>query len=287
MNFNKKSILKTALIFTAALLIGTIPSNAQAVGGNNRPLPAAHERQHQQMIHNHSALAVNTNTATPARPTAAELASREDRDRIYSQYWTNQHVNPYGNIDVPATADINVSQGVVPVPGAVTSNYGWRAQFGRMHRGVDLALRTGDTVRVAFSGKVRVVSNEPGGYGNYVVVRHDNGLETVYGHLSKHSVKPNQRVEAGDPIGLGGSTGRSTGPHLHFETRYLGLAINPALIFDFDHNTTHRDVFTFDKAAYQKAQVSGSRTRKPSTTTASKVTKAKKKSTSTRRRSRK
>ncbi|MDE5785189.1 MAG: M23 family metallopeptidase, partial [Duncaniella sp.] len=85
------------------------------------------------------------------------------------------------------------------------------------------------------------------GYGHYVVMRHENGLETVYGHLSRTLVKPNQYVKAGEPIALGGNTGRSTGPHLHFETRYLGRAINPAEIIDFENKTVLRDVFTFNK----------------------------------------
>lgn len=106
-----------------------------------------------------------------------------------------------------------------------TSNYGWRRR--RMHRGVDLSLHIGDTIRAAFSGKVRLTRYERRGYGYYVIIRHGNGLETIYGHLSKFLVKPDQIVKVGEPIALGGNTGRSTGPHLHFETRYLGMDINP------------------------------------------------------------
>ncbi|MDE5976580.1 MAG: peptidoglycan DD-metalloendopeptidase family protein, partial [Muribaculaceae bacterium] len=87
-----------------------------------------------------------------------------------------------------------------------------------------------------------------------VIIRHPNGLETVYGHLNKHLVKPDQVVKAGQPIGLGGSTGRSTGPHLHFETRYMGYAINPSAIFDFANHTTHTDTYTFDKRTYTQAR---------------------------------
>ena len=255
MTFNIKNTIRKAILASIALTVGSIPATAQS-----RSLPAAHERQHRHMMTQSAEIAVNTpaNAQAVKAATAADILDREALDEIYNNYWNSTSVNPYGDVAIPATKNINVAEGVVPVTGRVTSDYGWRARFGRMHRGVDLALKVGDTVRVAFSGKVRLVKNEPGGYGNYVVVRHDNGMETVYGHLSRFLCKPNQRVEAGEPIALGGNTGRSTGPHLHFETRYMGLAVNPALIFDFEHNTTIKDVYTFDKASYERAQV-GSR----------------------------
>ena len=105
----------------------------------------------------------------------------------------------------------------------------------------------GDTIRAAFSGKVRVVEDQGyrKGYGKYVVIRHPNGLETVYGHLSRHLVKPNQIVKAGEVIGLGGNTGRSTGSHLHFETRFLGQFINPEKLFDFEAQDVKGDFYLF------------------------------------------
>ena len=123
-----------------------------------------------------------------------------------------------------------------------------------MHKGIDLKVQIGDTIRAAFDGKVRLTKYERKGYGYYVIVRHENGLETVYGHLSKFLVKPDEYVKAGDPIALGGNTGRSTGPHLHFETRYMGYAINPAAIFDFANQTTHTDEFTFNKNTYKNSR---------------------------------
>ena len=117
-----------------------------------------------------------------------------------------------------------------PVKNHRTSPYGWR--WNRPHRGVDIALRTGDPVHCAFPGVVRIAC-PMGGYGNVIVVRHNNGLETVYGHLSKIKVKPRQVVQAGTVIGLGGSTGHSTGPHLHFEVRFLYQAFDPEWIIDF------------------------------------------------------
>ncbi|MCH8555736.1 MAG: peptidoglycan DD-metalloendopeptidase family protein [Schleiferiaceae bacterium] len=123
----------------------------------------------------------------------------------------------------------------IPTPGEVRSPFAFRRN--RFHYGVDLPLRTGDTVYAAFDGKVRYAQRNFGGYGNMVVIRHHNELETYYAHFSQILVAPNQMVKAGEPIGLGGSTGRSTGPHLHFEVRYLGNAIDPELVFDFSNET--------------------------------------------------
>ena len=171
---------------------------------------------------------------------------------IYTEGWNSGRVNPFREADVPSSAVIDVTGYCMPHKGKKTSEYGYRARFGRMHKGVDIGLKMNDTVRSAFDGKVRVVNYEGRGYGKYVIVRHPNGLETVYGHLNKQLVKPNQVVKAGEAIGLGGNTGRSTGPHLHFETRYMGYAINPNAIFDFANHTTHTDTYTFSKSTYTK-----------------------------------
>lgn len=173
---------------------------------------------------------------------------------IYTEGWNSKRVNPFSEADVPNSKVINVTGYHMPCPGRVTSNYGYRAKFGRMHKGIDLQIRSNDTIYAAFDGKVRLTNYEAKGYGNYVIIRHPNGLETVYGHLNKFLVKPDQTVRAGQPIALGGSTGRSTGPHLHFETRYMGYAINPSAIFDFQNQTTHTDTYTFSKATYTQAR---------------------------------
>ena len=123
-----------------------------------------------------------------------------------------------------------------------------------MHKGVDLKLHTGDTVYAAFSGRVRLTNYERRGYGYYIILRHENELETVYGHLSKFLVQDGEDVKVGQPIALGGNTGRSFGAHLHFETRYMGYAINPAAIFDFANKTTHTDTYTFDKKSFKKSR---------------------------------
>ena len=161
--------------------------------------------------------------------------------------WNNQYVHAYGrDAIVPESYNIDLTGFCMPTPSTkITSPFGprWR----RMHNGLDIKVNVGDTIVSAFSGKVRIVKFERRGYGNYVVIRHDNGLETVYGHLSKQLVDENQIVKAGEPIGLGGNTGRSTGSHLHFETRFLGIAINPAYMFDFPKQDIVADTYTFRK----------------------------------------
>ena len=158
--------------------------------------------------------------------------------------WNNQYVHAYGNAIIPDTYTIDLTGFHMPTPSTkITSPFGprWR----RMHNGQDLKVNIGDTIVAAFDGKVRIVKYERRGYGKYVVIRHDNGLETVYGHLSKQLVEENQLVKAGEVIGLGGNTGRSTGSHLHFETRFLGIAINPIYMFDFPKQDIVADTYTF------------------------------------------
>lgn len=160
--------------------------------------------------------------------------------------WNNQYVHTYGNAIIPETYTIDLTGFHMPTSSTkITSPFGprWR----RMHNGLDLKVNIGDTIVAAFDGKVRIVKYERRGYGKYVVIRHDNGLETVYGHLSKQLVEENQLVKAGEVIGLGGNTGRSTGSHLHFETRFLGIAINPVYMFDFPKQDIVADTYTFRK----------------------------------------
>ncbi len=179
----------------------------------------------------------------------------EPEPDIYSEGWESGLVNPFNDSDVPATRVINVRNYVMPLKNIkVTSHYGYRPRFGRNHKGIDFGCPMGDTVRAAFSGRVRLTKFERGGFGFYVIVRHENGLETVYGHLSRFLVQPDQYVKAGQPLALSGSTGRSTGPHLHFETRFMGYAINPEAIFDFENRVTHTDTYTFNKSNYTKSR---------------------------------
>ena len=191
-----------------------------------------------------------------AQKYAADLYEEcEPEPDIYTEGWDSDLVNCYKDANVPNTKVLDVRHYVMPIRGNyVTSHYGYRPQFGRTHKGIDLRAAVGDTVYSAFSGRVRLTRFERGGYGFYVIVRHENGLETVYGHLSRFLVKPDQYVKAGQPIALSGNTGRSTGPHLHFETRFMGYAINPEAIFDFANRCTHTDSYTFSKSTYTKAR---------------------------------
>ena len=168
----------------------------------------------------------------------------------YSLYpeWSNAYAHNYKNVTLPDSFKIVLSGYCMPTSNTkITSKFGPRRR--RMHNGIDVKVYIGDTIRAAFNGKVRVVKNQGRrtGYGKYVIIRHDNGLETVYGHLSKQLVSEDQYVEAGEVIGLGGNTGRSTGSHLHFETRFLGQAINPALLFDFEKQDIVADSYLFKK----------------------------------------
>lgn len=173
--------------------------------------------------------------------------------------WETKSVHCYAGQTPPDHYRIDLRGFVMPTPSrVVTSNFGYRPSFGRMHKGLDIKVYIGDTIVSAFDGKVRIVNYEAKGYGNYVVVRHSNGLETIYGHLSKHLCKVGDLVRAGQPIGLGGNTGRSTGSHLHFETRILGEAINPALMFDFVHQDVTGDFYEYRRNGSSAASGKGS-----------------------------
>jgi hypothetical protein len=134
---------------------------------------------------------------------------------------------------------------VHPFCSCITSNFGERRWL--WHYGVDIKLKKGDTVKVAFDGVVRVIQYDRRGYGHVVVVRHPGSIETIYGHLSKKIVVPNQQVKAGDAIGLGGNTGRSTGSHLHFEIRYRGEPFDPNYIVDFENCMLRQDTLVLTK----------------------------------------
>ena len=164
--------------------------------------------------------------------------------------WDNMHAHSHAT-ELPDSFRISLKNFCMPTTSRVlTSNFGSR--WGRQHKGLDIKVYIGDTIRAAFDGRVRVVRYEGRGYGKYVVIRHDNGLETYYAHMSKQLVTEDQDVRAGDPIGLGGNTGRSTGSHLHFETRLCGVALNPALMFDFRNQDVVDDYYVFHKSTYQR-----------------------------------
>lgn len=177
--------------------------------------------------------------------------------QLYKE-WSNKYA--HRATELPDSFRINLRHFCMPTTSKIiTSNFGSR--WGRMHKGLDIKVYIGDTIRAAFSGKIRIVNYEARGYGNYVVIRHYNGLETIYGHMSKSLVEENQTVRAGDPIGLGGNTGRSTGSHLHFETRLCGVALNPALMFDFRNQDVTGDVYVFRRNTYESESVLANRER--------------------------
>jgi LysM repeat protein len=166
----------------------------------------------------------------------------------FDQNWNNDKLYSFENIkkivNIEDTIflcinDTNTGKFIIPNGGYMTSRFGSR--WGSSHNGVDIALKTGEPVRAAWNGTVRYSKLNGGGYGNIVVIRHNNGLETYYAHLSRLLVKPNQKVTAGDTIGLGGNTGYSFGAHLHFEIRYFDAPINPEYLIDFSSNKVVND----------------------------------------------
>lgn len=172
--------------------------------------------------------------------------------------WDNKYA--HRTTELPDSFRINLRHFCMPTTSRViTSNFGSR--WGRQHKGLDIKVYIGDTIRSAFAGKVRIVRYEGRGYGKYIVIRHPNGLETIYGHLSKQLVEENQTVRAGEVIGLGGNTGRSTGSHLHFETRLCGVALNPAIFFDFRHQDITADSYLFRRNGYEHESAEATRLR--------------------------
>lgn len=175
-------------------------------------------------------------------------------DEDFDDNWDNEVIHAYKGISLDEVPDEvmlslvdSASTFCSPVVGEVRSKYAFRRR--RPHRGTDIPLKVGDPVRAAFDGKVRVVKStrQTGGYGNLVVIRHPNGLETYYGHLSRHAVVENDIVKAGEIIGYGGSTGRSTGPHLHFEARFMGQAFDPERLIDFSKGKLRSENFVVKK----------------------------------------
>ena len=164
---------------------------------------------------------------------------------IFNDHWNTTSTHVYTDVDVNSLPESTVLRLVdslesyhYPYKGRITSRYGPRK--GRSHQGLDIGLKTGDPVYATFDGKVRF-SKYSGDYGNLVIIRHNNGLETYYAHLSQRDVEVGDWVVAGQQIGLGGSTGRSTGPHLHFEVRYKGQSFDPERIIDFNSGDLRRD----------------------------------------------
>lgn len=212
------------------------------------------------LAHPAQARAVSSDTLNPLPSiTDDRVLKLLTTDPVYLENWVNTSTFTYDSVrasDLPEITTIPLLQpGEKFTPtwyGRLSSGYKWR--WGRQHHGVDLTLKTGDTIYAAWEGVVRYAQWNKSGYGNCVVIRHKNGLETLYAHMSKLLVSPNQYVNSGESLGLGGSTGNSTGPHLHFEIRYKDFSINPELIIDYSTLTLKLDTFQF-----VRANISGSR----------------------------
>ncbi len=171
---------------------------------------------------------------------------------VFDDHWDTSKSNPYGIElkDLPSQWSIwlvdSLDQYHVPFQGKIHPRGKFGMRRGRRHQGVDIPLKVGEPVYATFTGKVRM-SKYMGAFGNLVVIRHENGLETFYAHLSKRNVEVGDWVNAGDVIGLGGSTGKSTGPHLHFETRYNGFAFDPQWLIDFENGILRHRLFVLKK----------------------------------------
>ena len=235
----KKSIQRITIIATFACAI--LPAQAQDLLARQAPIDRKMK-------------AVDT---LALRSIIEKEQEQSPASELY-QEWDNRYAHK--RTQMPDTFKIDLRHFCMPTPSrVVTSNFGNR--WGRPHKGLDIKVYIGDTIRAAFSGKVRIVRYEAGGYGKYIVIRHSNGLETIYGHLSEQLVSENQSVKAGEVIGLGGNTGRSTGSHLHFETRLCGVALNPALMFDFRNQDVTGDYYVYNVNTYDEESVEATRLR--------------------------
>jgi murein DD-endopeptidase MepM/ murein hydrolase activator NlpD len=168
-----------------------------------------------------------------------------DSTTLFVKEWDSiPQLYGYGGLNYALVQDtfaipLDSSDFTIPFPDEVISEFGWR--WGRMHHALDIQLQLGEPVKAAFSGKVRRSFYNTGGYGNLVIIRHSNGLETYYAHLSKLLVTEGQWVESGEAIGLGGSTGLSYAPHLHWEVRFKDNSFNPRLMVDYENGTLKND----------------------------------------------
>ncbi|NDV68100.1 M23 family metallopeptidase [Dysgonomonas sp. 25] len=265
MKFNKnnktrKTLLRRFLPVTVALLLAA-PAFAQDGAGDetkdSRAIEFEYKQRHSNIVTSQQHLFADgikikrdlslLKEVREQRVLAADEIPAED---LYGGIWVSNKVAAYNDIlkQSPDTFDVDLSGFTMPAMGHVTSPFGMRRR--RMHYGMDIKVQTGDTIYAAFDGKIRVRQYERRGYGYYLVLRHPNGLETVYGHLSKFLANVDDVVKSGQPIGLGGNTGRSFGSHLHFEVRYLGKHMDPREIIDFNNKVCHKDSYTITPSTF-------------------------------------
>lgn len=193
----------------------------------------------------------SNNTWKYHRPSLSRLNALD----VYTQHWDTTQVFAYRTIelrDLPAVVDLKLIESLndfsSPIKGKISSRYGPRGR--RNHNGIDIPLKTGDPIYAAFDGKVRYSKYNTGGFGNLVILRHENGLETWHAHLSRANVRSGDYVKAGQIIGYGGSTGRSRSPHLHFEVRYCDQTFDPEFLIDFESGNLRYQTFALQKTFF-------------------------------------
>jgi murein DD-endopeptidase MepM/ murein hydrolase activator NlpD len=186
------------------------------------------------------------------------MSQEEDSTGLFSHSWINDQVFAYmgaskrDSIKDTLLSLVSTTRTFhLPIIGRIYRGFSYA------HKGMDLSLKKGDTVRAAFDGVVRYAKYNRGGFGNLVILRHYNGLETYYAHLSKLKVMVNQVVKANEVIGLGGSTGRSRSPHLHFEIRYKDVPLDPQKMVDFDNNKLISAIFPITKSVFYPSDYDG------------------------------
>ncbi|WP_040281564.1 M23 family metallopeptidase [Psychroserpens damuponensis] len=214
--------MKSIITFLTLLL--TISLNAQ-----EKPNP---------LLIDFSELKINTTQNDSVKPVLVTVKDTVITKDIKANYWDNTVYNPYHETTVEFPLQLKFKDSTYHSPigknKVITSRYGWRR--GRAHKGIDIDLVTGDSLFTMFDGIVRM-SRYSRGHGKTVVVRHFNGLETVYAHLSEYGVKENDTLSKGQYLGKGGVSGNARGSHLHLVINYNGVSINPEYLFEFNsHN---------------------------------------------------
>lgn len=249
-----KAAIPAVLLFTATSALAQEKEKPKQADVSYQQLHSGFLETQQGLFADGIKLKMNLSVLEEANAKREEFDINEiPADDLYGGIWSNGGVHMYGSLkNVPDSFKVDLTDFTMPFEGRMTSNFGTRGR--RYHNGVDLKVQVGDTIYAAFDGKVRMTKFERRGYGYYVVLRHVNGLETVYGHLSKFLVEEDQFVKSGEPIALGGNTGRSTGSHLHFETRFLGKPINPNFIVDFANFTCHKDEYIVSNTSFHKTR---------------------------------
>jgi LysM repeat protein len=178
------------------------------------------------------------------------LSMEDDSTGLMTVGWNTQQIFAFSHMSADSIRDTVLVLTSADHPFHMPVQGKFLRGFMYTHKGLDIRQAMGDTVNAAFDGVVRYAKYNRGGFGNLVILRHYNGLETYYGHLSRIKVKVNQVVQAGEMVGLAGSTGRSRGPHLHFEIRYKDVPIDPLRVVDYDNGKLISNTFPVTKKVF-------------------------------------